>query len=203
MLLFAGIYKNPRNAVKNSAHSGREGCLCQLSSLLRCTNWRQGHGRWSYSLAALWWSGNRNIVSLCWSRRAFQKARSHTIVLMAARDRSRIPAFRAPLVQEGDSPRLSQPLRPSVCMPSVEHERPHGGAANRRKNDETDFKPRTAPTERKRIIGAVPRGVRKAGSHEVWIARAAKCPRLAGKHQPGTGHTHDRMPAVKRRAGGL
>src|ERR1039457_6341352 len=52
---------------------------------------------------------------------------------MAARDRSRIPAFRAALVQEGDSPRLSQPLRPSVCMPSVRHERPHGGASNRRK----------------------------------------------------------------------
>src|SRR5260370_16153549 len=55
----------------------------------------------------------------------------------------------------------------------------------------SDLKSGTAATERKRIVGAVPHGVERPGSHRERIARAQKLSRLARKHQPGTSVPHD------------
>src|SRR5260370_39239619 len=63
----------------------------------------------------------------------------------------------------------------------------------------SDLKSGTAATERKRIVGAVPHGVERPGSHRERIARAQKLSRLARKHQPGAGGAREHMPGVKER----
>jgi hypothetical protein len=116
----------------------------------------------------------------------FKRARSHTSVFPMQGVEAVSPTFprKSPGYRPGDPPRLLALCMRSVRRRSVEHERLHAGASNRRKNDETDFKPRTAKTERKPIVGVVLYGVQGPRPHEARIARAKKRSRFPGKYQP-------------------
>jgi hypothetical protein len=117
----------------------------------------------------------------------FKRARSHTSVFPMQGVETVSPTFprmKSPGCRPGDPPRLLALCMRSVRRRSVEHERLHAGASNRRKNDdETDFKPRTAKTERKPIVGVVLHGIQGPCPHEARIARTKKRSRFPGKHQ--------------------
>ena len=117
----------------------------------------------------------------------FKRARSHTSVIPMQGVEAVSPAFprmKTPGCRPGDPPRLLALCMRSVRRRSVEHERLHAGASNRRKNDETDFKPRAAKTERKPIVGIVLYGIQGSRPHEARIAGAKKRSGFPGKYQP-------------------